>query len=896
MYDNVSLLDDLEVRVYINGKRLEKSKFNVVTTLTYKIVVLTTNVLLTDVVTLKCFSKQEKNNNGYYEIPVNLQNNPLNNDIDSFTLGQVIDHVDSIIDNLNSFSGAFPGQSNLRDIGPISQYGTKFVQHSGPLNMSLYHITGQAANIIKSIDSAREDYATFKRYFLQVAENSGIDTDTKRHVDYVLSLINQNNSSTFPYYLSDMVGYKAANKIEYTVLDSRISTYPITNVFDMSTLSNKSVNVYLNSIQLSHGIDYTFNQEGFVDISAVLSVGDLIEVYEYESTDGCFIPSTPTKLGLWPKFPPTMYLDDTFIEPTNVIQGHDGSIVVAYGDYRDELLLELEKRIFNNIKINYTSNVFDIFDHIPGNNRTTDYSKQEFDKILSSSFFYWANQLTQDYTKGINFDSTNYFTYNYIGQQSPDGTEVPGYWRGVYTWLLDTDRPHITPWEMLGYTIKPTWWETVYGTAPYTSDNLLLWEDLADGIIREPGKPIVRNTKFVRPFLKTFVPVDGDGKLLSPLEANLARGLIGSDVKKDFVFGDVGPVEAAWRRSSLYPFAVIKTLLLMSPNKILGTCFDRSRIIKNNNNQTVYKDTNLRLKLSDIVLPSNSSSTSRIFTSGLVNYIIDFLTTDTTTLHDEYQTDLISLTNNLINRLGGFTSKAKFKLLLDSKSPTATGSVYVPEENYNIVLNTSSPIKKLSYSGLLITKVDIGFEIKGYNLDEPYFNYYDYQLTDRVITVGGVSDSFTLWQPNKNYVVGSIVKNLNQYFRTTVSHTSINSFDVNKFAKLPELPVTGGRTVELRKGWNRRNVLTLPYGKTLATVQEVVEFIQGYGEYLKDQGFTFEDFNNTQGVVYNWETTINEFLFWTTQNWKLGSIIALSPSAYSLSLALNLATVNDIKD
>jgi len=896
VYDNVLLLDDLEVRVYINGKRLEKSKFNVVTTLTYKMVVLTIDVLLTDVVTLKCFSKQEKNNNGYYEIPVNLQNNPLNNDIDSFTLGQVIDHVDSIIDNLNSFSGAFPGQSNLRDVGPISQYGTKFVQHSGPLNMSLYHITGQTANIIKSIDSAREDYATFKRYFLQVAENSGIDTDTKRHVDYVLSLINQNNSSTFPYYLSDMVGYKAANKIEYTVLDSRISTYPITNVFDMSTLSNKSVNVYLNGIQLSHGIDYTFNQEGFVDISATLSVGDLIEVYEYESTDGCFIPSTPTKLGLWPKFPPTMYLDDTFIEPTNVIQGHDGSIVVAYGDYRDELLLELEKRIFNNIKINYTSNVFDIFDHIPGNNRTTDYSKQEFDKILSSSFFYWANQLTQDYTKGINFDSTNYFTYNYIGQQAPDGTEVPGYWRGVYTWLLDTDRPHITPWEMLGYTIKPTWWETVYGTAPYTSDNLLLWEDLADGIIREPGKPIVRNTKFVRPFLKTFVPVDGDGKLLSPLEANLARGLIGSDVKKDFVFGDSGPVEAAWRRSSLYPFAVIKTLLLMSPNKILGTCFDRSRIIKNNNNQTVYKDTNLRLKLSDIVLPSNSSSTARIFTSGLVNYIIDFLTTDTTTLHDEYQTDLTSLTNNLINRLGGFTSKAKFKLLLDSKSPTAAGSVYVPEENYNIVLNTSSPIKKLSYSGLLITKVDIGFEIKGYNLDEPYFNYYDYQLTDRVITVGGVSDSFTLWQPNKNYVVGSIVKNLNQYFRTTVSHTSINSFDVNKFAKLPELPVTGGRTVELRKGWNRRNVLTLPYGKTLATAQEVVEFIQGYGEYLKDQGFTFEDFNNTQGVVYNWETTINEFLFWTTQNWKLGSIIALSPSAYSLSLALNLATVNDIKD
>ena len=45
---------------------------------------------------------------------------------------------------------------------------------------------------------------------------------------------------------------------------------------------------------------------------------------------------------------------------------------------------------------------------------------------------------------------------------------------------------------------------------------------------------------------------------------------IEKDVKKDFVFGDMGPVEAAWRRSSLYPFAAIKSFLLMSPNKILG--------------------------------------------------------------------------------------------------------------------------------------------------------------------------------------------------------------------------------------------------------------------------------------------------------------------------------------
>ena len=53
-----------------------------------------------------------------------------------------------------------------------------------------------------------------------------------------------------------------------------------------------------------------------------------------------------------------MFIDDTYITPTKVIQGHDGSIVVAYDDYRDELLMELEKRIYNNIKTEYDPAIY----------------------------------------------------------------------------------------------------------------------------------------------------------------------------------------------------------------------------------------------------------------------------------------------------------------------------------------------------------------------------------------------------------------------------------------------------------------------------------------------------------------------------------------------------------
>ena len=28
----------------------------------------------------------------------------------------------------------------------------------------------------------------------------------------------------------------------------------------------------------------------------------------------------------------------------------------------------------------------------------------------------------------------------------------PGFWRGIYTYFYDTDRPNTNPWEMFGFT------------------------------------------------------------------------------------------------------------------------------------------------------------------------------------------------------------------------------------------------------------------------------------------------------------------------------------------------------------------------------------------------------------------------------------------------------------
>ena len=898
VYDFKDQLDDLIVKAYVNGLRKNKNSYQVIDGPVHKEVLFANDVDSNDVITLKCYSKQPKNDNGYYEIPISLQNNPQNNNVLEFTLGQVIDHVNSIVENLTEFEGEFPGNNNIRNLGNITPYGTRFVQHSGPLNFSLYHLGSQIANAFKALDEARNDYGKFKRSFLTFAAESGIDTDPRRHVDFILETLFKDKTKTQKYYFSDMFGYSGAKRLEYTVLDPRVKVYPLTKPFNLNVLSSKSVNIYLNGSQLLHGRDYEFGDDVFFTILVDLQEDDIIEAFEYESTDGSFCPATPTKLGLYPLFEPKIYIDDTYLEPTTVIQGHDGSITVAFNDYRDELILELEMRIFNNIKVKYNPQIFDIHNFIPGYSRKVDYSKEEFDQILSQFFYKWTANIPQDYTKQNNdlWDRLNPFTWNYRDNFLPDDTDAPAFWRGIYRWVLDTDRPHTHPWECLGFSIKPKWWDEVYGIAPYTSNNYVLWNDIRDGIVREPGKPIRVRNNFAKTILYTNYPVDENGNLVDPYNIGYTQGFIKETPEGFYTFGDVGPVESTWRKSSYYPFALIHTALLMQPNYVLGRGLDFSRIIKNQNDQLVYKDTQLRIRLKDIKVPSTKFSTTRILTSGIINWIVDYLTAETNELYNQYLSDLQNLEMQISSKLGGYTAKEKFKLLLDSKNITSSGGVFVPEENYRITANTSSPIKKINYSGVAITKYPDGYEIRGYNVDDPYFVYHPYNMVGRNINVGGISESFVNWSADRYYAVGKLVRSNNQYYRVKTSHQSGNEFDASYFQRLPELPINGGRDAELRKSFDRNVELKLSYGTKLSTVQEVVDFLQGYGDYLENQGFVFDEFNTNLKNVDNWESSIKEFLFWTTQNWSNGSILSLSPSANTLVLNSTYAVVNDIKD
>jgi len=900
VYNRSALLDDLEVKVLINGKNISSlTDFDIVTKNDVAYIQLTKDLTEADSVVIKTISSAEKNNNGYYEIPSNLESNPNNLGLADCTLGEVINHLKTIAFSREDFVGSVPGTGNLRDLSNLSSYGKKIVQHSGPLTPIIYHFTDKEHNVVKALRYAKDEYSKFKRNFIRVATNYGFDGITRVHLDLILKELVKDKTESMPFFFTDMVPFGGNFTFDQEVIDDSITEYPLTFDFDLDTLSDKAVLVYLNDEQLIHGRDYVFVNTNFVRILKSIVAGDNLKIVQYENTNGCYVPATPSKLGLYPLYEPKKYVDDTLVDPVEVIQGHDGSIVAAFGDYRDDLILELETRIYNNVKIKYNTDLFDITDFVSGYFRKTDLTKKQLDDTIRQDFLKWSRFISEDYTKHTFFNPDNSFTYNYKNFSALDGTEIAGHWRGIYKYMYDTDRPHSHPWEMLGFSEQPSWWETVYGPAPYTRDNLVLWNDIAEGIVREPGKLIEKKTKFARPTILQHLPVDDSGNLLSPLESNCIRDYVFYLAEAEFTFGDQAPIENAWRRSSEYPFSLITGITLLRPAKAFATIYDRERQIRDFTGQIVYKTANglVRFSHKNIEYPNTLSDSARVFTSGLVNYIQNYATSRSQTSFELYKSNLSNLQVNLSSKVGGFITKEKFRLILDSRSPLNQKNVFVPFENYKIILNTSTPVLSIDYSAVIIEKQSDGFVIRGYNLITPEFKYYKPLETasDPVINIGGISETFVDWDREKFYNKTQVVRYDNNYYRVTTSHTSGQSFEIKYFAKLPTLPITGGRQLITRSAFDTTESV-IHYGSELKTVQDVADFLAGYGKWLTTQGFDFDYFNPELLTVTDWFTAIKEFAFWTTQNWSAGAVISLSPGADEVKFNKEFSVVDDIYD
>jgi hypothetical protein len=907
--NNVKLFENVDYTRYADTSRLF-ALFN-------------QTVKTTDHILFKVYGNAVPNSNGYYETSPGWLNNPMNGDIQEFTLSELTDHFKSMADRNPKFAGSYLGSNNSRDLTDFASYGTRLIKNKNPLAFAGYFITDQTHNVISAITAVERHYNQFKLGFIsQATALRGIYTPSKA-VDIILHNMNLAKNPSSQYYHSDMLAYGPdviSNTI--TVTDSRNTMYGLNTTYVPGVNNPRSVIVYHIPVstgleyQLVYGHDYTFDQyDPTIVISKPLVKGDKIIIRDYPSTDGSFIPPTPTKLGLYPKFVPAIYYDDSYSgDPKLVIRGHDGSISLAFNDYRDQIILELETRIYNNLKVNYNPELVNIHSVTPGRFRTTKVVKSAVNNILQSQFLKWNNFYGFDYELNDTY-SDDPKTWNFITANDP-GTKIPllGNHRGIYSYYFDTTTPHMTPWEMLGFSEMPAWWIDAYGPAPYTSGNLILWDDLEKGYIRDPMNPGV-NPLYVRTGLSKIIPVDEYGNLLDPAAANIAQNVNANSVNLNWKFGDQGPVETAWRRSSHYPFSMQIVMALNNPASYASLLFDTSRVVKNSAGQYVYSETNNFFKLSDLVIYDDATNGSPIRATGYSVMLVETGKTKSTTYIADLKTYLSKMTMQLLTKAGGFVSQDKLEVIIDSINPASVNpGVALSNEDYQIFLNQSSVVDSVGISGIIIQKTDTGYIVRGYDNTEPYFTSFT-PIPGRAITIGGTSESFVTWaassptdsgltpgelatavSANTGYIfykAGQVVYYNGRYYRAKVGHTSGSTFNINYFQPLPSLPHIGGISVTTPVKFDTTPVIT-SYGATLTTYQEVYDLIIGYGAWLESQGVIFDEYNSDLNDIMNWNYTGKEFLYWASQGWSSNSIITLSPFANSLQYQNTTAMVDDL--
>jgi len=644
-------------------------------------------------------------------------------------------------------------------------------------------------------------------------------------------------------------------------------------------------------------------------------VGDQLVIKDYPDTTGSFVPPTPTKLGMYPKYQPKIYSDTTYAQrPVNVIQGHDGSIMVAFNDYRDAIILEFELRVYNNLKTEYRADLFDVNSVDVGAFRSNQFDQAEINRILAGDFIKWAGFYGIDYTTNSVFDDTNPFTWNYLGGYSNDlQVPVSGYWRSVFKYFYDTDRPHTNPWEMLGFTEQPEWWHDTYGPAPYTSGNKILWKDLENGMVRGPVQQV--NSFYARPGLSKVLPVDEMGNLVD-LSVSLISNITAYNRRQSWVFGDQSPAETAWRRSSYWPFAVQRLLALTKPASYSALMYDPAHMTKNIAGQWSYGSDYTFLNPANLSVHGENS----VATSGYGVYVSEIGKQRTANYIEQLRQDLTYLNFNLFYKVGGFVSQDKLQVTIDAYDPTSTSvGALLSQDDYKLRLNVSNPIKSVGISGLIVQRSNGVFVVKGYDKSNPYFNVFSSirNSNTSALTVGGVSESYVNWGASNTggntglssidlttaksaavgnfYQQGQIVAYAGKFYRVTVSHKSENTFNTAYFQIMPSLPTRGGVTVQRANSFST-DVTMIPYGTEFSNVQDVYDLIIGYGRWLVSQGFIFDEFNQDFGSLVDWDFTAKEFLYWSTQNWANNSVITLSPFANQLKYQLTDAVVDNVFD
>jgi hypothetical protein len=939
-----------------------------------------TNLLITTqvqppVVEIQTYTHELLNpdSSAYWQIPQQLEANPTNLEVQEISGSNLVQQFASIISNQPGFTGmAYGGVNNYRDSIKNRSLGNFILQNTCPALKSMLISSENDLDFVIANRFSADEYTKFKNKYLSVAlqlinqefnpvqyHNNTVDISI--WVTEILRILNISKEFSKAFSYSFMAASGAplfresmtVNGNNLVTLTDYIDLGNPINVMYIYDLTN-STNIRL----LTVGIDYEIVSTNLaIDIQLKLgsSNKDLV-FYLYQSPLPTYIPSTPSKLGMYNVYVPRIEVDYSYAIPATVIIGHDGSKTIGYNDYRDNLLLEIETRIYNFVQHRFRNEYY-----IPLRNelnksgyfRKTRYTRDEYLEITESYLNKWSAKNKANY-RANDWESASVSTpidqlwklYNYRNAVTTDNIPVnlPGNWKGIFQYLYDTYYPDTRPWEMLGFSVQPAWWAAQYGPGILNSNgqtvwpNTLLysdmWQDLEDGIIRQGSSAIydpntlqpLSQPMWARAGLSTIIPVDSAGEII-PIITLFNLNYTGNPYlpfdhfDDEWVYGDGAPVEQAWMSTSIYPYNIQEFLYIMKPGPFGELMFDTlgtelspgklniqsiaGPVISNKNWQYVQNNLYLnddiffewmRPKNKDQIVHAETIDNVVEVRFGYQAWISDRILFLGKNVSDVFGQKIRTLDVNLANKLAGFTNKDTTNLYIQSSTPgVGNSNLIIPSTNYDVILHKSPPIFTYSYSGVIIRALSDGtFVVYGYDLLSSEFTIINRSLDKLVeVSVGGTPASFQQFIAGHTYNAGVIVRHNGVYYESLVSQT-VQKIDLNSWVKLKMLPTVGGVTVTY-KPVSSTIISKIPYGTILATAQDVFDFLISWGAFLESQGWQFQEVNQDTNIINDWLSSAKQFLFWLNTNWAPNASIQLSPLANNASLIVETGYPDNVE-
>jgi len=516
------------------------------------------------------------------------------------------------------------------------------------------------------------------------------------------------------------------------------------------------------------------------------------------------------------------------------------------------------------------------------------YSMTEFRRIIRREFERWVINHNMDYVVNSTYNNSDPFTWNF----SSSGLE--GNYKGIYRRLYKTPRPHSHPWEVVGYSIEPTWWRTTYvptstsgdGTPRYGSAHTM-WVDLQNGLVHSPLNIFDPKFEMLGP-----IPVDVAGALRDPIALGivLEGALDPRRLNDGWVFGDGGPVEEKFYNSSHYAYACSLAGYLMRPLEWIATKWGDQTFYLNGLFTSPHLIDRTSLRRSPIA--DNEVHLLNGPVIGLNMWITDRISSLGVSVAEGFAKIVQNTQPSMAWKTYGYINPERTVY-------TLLGGSEIPYEDASVIPYKSRPTSSEFGSGLYLIREDSGYRVFGYDYNNPFFRIE----TPSIPVQGGQverKETFTADINQRTYVLQNLVlptvgkANDTAKLAFLINGMKIRSeyvvaVDQRTIELDPVVQINGGETITvvvltaisnastMMKKFTVRGVdyfyfsegsgtyIDVPYGTFLPGASEVVNFMIGYGRYLDTRGWKFETYHDDDSDIRDFLTGAKQFAVWLSE-------------------------------